>query len=82
LLVACIYRIGELLSLRVDANRTCADVRALALAKVHTVDGKIAELRRIADVLNRFARACRGRGPTSTCPILDMLDQEDPDASR
>jgi MerR family mercuric resistance operon transcriptional regulator len=68
--------ISELLSLRVDTDRTCAEVRTIAQTKINDIEGKIGELQRIAAVLNRLARACRGRGPTSTCPILDMLDQE------
>lgn len=69
--------IGELLSLRVDTVRTCADVRTMARGKVADIDRKIVELRQIAEVLNRLAQACRGRGPTSECPILDMLEQEE-----
>jgi len=74
--------IGELLSLRVDTVRTCADVRAMARTKITDIDKKIAELRRIADVLNRLAQACRGPGPTSECPILDMLEQKEGHAER
>ena len=74
--------IGELLSLRVDTVRSCADVRAMARAKVADIDKKVSELTRIAEVLNRLAQACRGRGPTSECPILDMLEQEEGRADR
>jgi MerR family mercuric resistance operon transcriptional regulator len=69
--------IGELLSLRVDPTTTCADVRKVARAKVADVGAKIVELQRIRDVLERVAKSCRGGGPTSTCPILDLLDEED-----
>jgi MerR family transcriptional regulator, copper efflux regulator len=68
--------IGELLSLRVDPRTTCADVRVVARAKIGDIEEKITELRRISDVLDRLARACRGQGPTTECPILDMLDEE------
>jgi len=68
--------IGELLSLRVDTDRTCADVRAMARTKIADIESKVAELQRIGEVLNRLAQTCRGRGPTSACPILDMLEQE------
>ena len=69
--------IGELLSLRVKASTTCADVRAMAGAKIRDIERRIAEFSRIRDVLLRLARTCRGKGPTSECPILDMLDEED-----
>lgn len=69
--------IGELLSLRVDPSTTCADVRAMARAKIEDIDGRGAELHRIKDVLERLARSCRGKGPTSECPILDILEERE-----
>jgi hypothetical protein len=48
------------------------------LARSENVEEKIAELKRIKDVLDRLARTCSGEGPTSECPILDMLDEEKP----
>lgn len=74
--------IGELLSLRVDPGTTCADVRAMARAKIEDIDGRVAELHRIKDVLERLARSCRGKGPTSECPILDILDERERSADR
>jgi MerR family mercuric resistance operon transcriptional regulator len=74
--------IGELLSLRVDPSTTCADVRAMARAKIEDIDGRVAELHRIKDVLERLARSCRGKGPTSECPILDILDERERRADR
>lgn len=66
--------IRELLQLRVDPSTTCAEVRAVARAKIADVDGKLAELQRIRGVLEVLAKRCRGEGPTSECPILDLLD--------
>lgn len=74
--------IGELLSLRVDPSTTCADVRAMARAKIEDIDGRVAELHRIKDVLERLARSCRGKGPTSECPILDILEERERRADR
>lgn len=68
--------IGELLSLRVDPDTSCADVRQVAKDKLADVRQRIAELQRIEIVLDRLARSCRGRGPTSECPILDLLDEQ------
>ncbi len=68
--------IGELLSLRVDPRTTRADVRVIARVTIADIDKKIAELHRISGALDRLARACRGKGPTTECPILDMLDEE------
>jgi MerR family mercuric resistance operon transcriptional regulator len=74
--------VGELLSLRVDPKNTCADVRRMARSKVADVEAKIAELQKIKDVLSRVARSCRGEGPTSACPIIDLLDEEERHAKR
>jgi MerR family transcriptional regulator, copper efflux regulator len=69
--------IGELLDLRVDPAKSCADVRALAKAKIHDVEAKMADLVGIQTALGRLVRACRGKGPTSECPILDALEDQE-----
>lgn len=69
--------IGELLELRVDPDKSCADVRALAKTKIVDVEEKMADLARIKTALEKLARACRGKGPTSECPILDAIAEED-----
>ena len=75
--------IQELLELRVDPISTCADVRKRARAKIADINGRIAALERMKAALERLARSCRGRGPTSECPILEVLDrEEDADARR
>lgn len=74
--------ITELLELRVDPDKGCADVRALAKAKIVDVERKMADLARIKGALEKLARACRGKGPTSECPILDAIEKEDGRAHR
>lgn len=69
--------IRELLSLRMQAGTTCADIRQRAREKISAVDGKIADLEKIRDALTRLAATCRGKGPTSECPILESLDTGD-----
>lgn len=66
--------IGELLDLRVDPAKSCADVRALANTKIADVQAKMSDLARIQAALKTLARACRGKGPESERPILDALD--------
>ncbi|MCA9630402.1 MAG: MerR family DNA-binding protein [Myxococcales bacterium] len=68
--------ITELLELRVDPDKSCADVRALAKAKIVDVEQKMADLARIKGALEKLAKACRGKGPTSECPILDAIEKE------
>lgn len=69
--------ISELLSLRVDPDTTRADVRAMTRAKLADVERKLAELQTIKRALDRLVSTCRGQGPTSGCPILDLLDEEE-----
>jgi len=69
--------IRELLALRVDPETTCAEVRSRAEAKIADVEEKIQALQRIRKALVKLTGVCRGRGPTSECPILDALDKEE-----
>jgi MerR family mercuric resistance operon transcriptional regulator len=68
--------IKELLALRVDPDTTCAEVKSRAEAKIADIEEKIQALRRIKKALAKLTAVCRGRGPTSECPILDALDTE------
>lgn len=68
--------ITELLELRVDPDKSCADVRALAKAKIVNVEQKMADLARIKGALEKLAKACRGKGPTGECPILDAIEKD------
>ena len=69
--------IEELLALRVDDERSCADVRALARTKLEDIERRVAELQQMGQALERVAARCRGRGPTSECPILEVLGEEE-----
>jgi MerR family mercuric resistance operon transcriptional regulator len=69
--------ISELLSLRVDPDTTCGDVRKRAEVKIADMEEKIKALQRMKKALTKLASTCRGRGPTSECPILEMLSSKD-----
>lgn len=69
--------IRELLSLRIDARRESAEVRALAETKIADIDAKIRTLKAMKTVLNRLTERCSGCGPTSGCPILESIDSEE-----
>ena len=69
--------IKELLALRVDPRRSCNDVRTRAEARLADIDRKIASLYAMRTTLGRFIEACSSRGPTSRCPILEALDDDD-----
>ena len=66
--------ISELLSLRVDPDTTCADVRKQTELKIADVEEKIRALQRIKTALKKLAASCVSTGPTSECPILEALD--------
>jgi MerR family mercuric resistance operon transcriptional regulator len=69
--------ISELLSLQVDPDTTCGDVKSRAEAKIAEVEGKMRALQRIKKGLTKLVALCRGSGPTSKCPIMEALNSED-----
>lgn len=69
--------IQELLELRVDPGSTCANVRQRAREKIADIEQRIDSLARMKDALERLAKKCRGKGPTTECPILEEIDRED-----
>ena len=69
-------KISELLCLRVDHDTTCAEVRERAEAKIAEIEEKILSLQGIKRALTRLVEACKGKGPTGECPILEALDSE------
>src|SRR5881397_988317 len=68
--------VRELLALRLDPRSSCADVRRRAEAKIADIEQKLRALRAMKRALVRLTAACVGRGPVSTCPILESLDHE------
>lgn len=67
----------ELLSLRLDPETTCIEVKRRAEDKLRDIEGKIQALQGMRGVLAELAGACKGRGPLSECPILEALDREE-----
>jgi MerR family mercuric resistance operon transcriptional regulator len=67
--------ISELLSLRVNPGTTCADIKRRAEIKIADIDEKLRTLQKMKKALMKLAASCKGRGPTSECPILDALEQ-------
>lgn len=69
--------IGKLLSLRVDPETTCSEVKAGVEAQLANIETKLCDLHRIQAALVQLVAACSGEGPTSQCPILDALEARD-----
>ncbi len=66
--------IKELLSLRVDPDTSCEDVRARAEIKIADIEGKIKTLQRMKKALMQLTHECCEKGGGFTCPFLDALD--------
>ena len=66
-----LQEIKELLDL--DAGEDRSRARALANARIHSLEEKIGELMRARDALQRLAREC-GRGSSGPCPILTSFE--------
>jgi MerR family copper efflux transcriptional regulator len=69
--------ISELLSLRLDPETTCIEVKRRAEDKLRDIERKIQALQGMRGVLAELAGVCKGRGPLSDCPILEALDREE-----
>ena len=64
----------ELLSLRVDPQTTCADVKRRTEEKIADIEEKLDSLRRMKDALTILKDRCSGKGPTRECPILEAME--------
>ncbi len=70
--------INELLLLRVDAQTSCEEVRQRTEAKLAEVERKLVGLQRMRQALLQVHSLCIGPGPTGACPMLEVLDQQEP----
>jgi MerR family mercuric resistance operon transcriptional regulator len=61
-----------LLTLVDGSEWTCAEVRAMTLKHLAGVRGKIADLQKLAGILEDMAAQCSG-GTLPQCPIVDAL---------
>src|SRR5260370_30562596 len=68
--------IRELLTLRVDAETSCEQVKERAVAKLAEVQQKIVELQHMRQALLQLASLCARAGPRRRCPMLDALDHD------
>ena len=68
--------IRGILSLRVNRTTSCGEVKRRAELKISEIREKKKTLERMEKALARMTAACRGRGPTGQCPILEALEDE------
>ncbi len=65
--------VKALLSLRVDPDADCAEVRAHAQTKLGEVDRKIANLQTMKGALVALIETCPGEGALGKCSIIEAL---------
>jgi MerR family mercuric resistance operon transcriptional regulator len=70
-----LQEISDLLSLKVEPDKTCADVQQRVKSKLIDIEEKIETLQRMKEVLQRLETNCPGKGPLNECPILETLDK-------
>ena len=70
--------ITELLMLRVDGQTSCEEVKQHTEAKIAEVERKVISLQRMRQALLQVHSLCVGQGPTGRCPMLEALDQQEP----
>jgi MerR family copper efflux transcriptional regulator len=68
--------IQELLTLRVDGQTSCEQVKERAEAKLAEVEQKIVALQCMRAALLQVASLCEEEGPKGHCPLLDALEQD------
>lgn len=64
--------VTHLVSLWQDQHRSSAEVKALALEHIATLEARIAEMQAMADTLKKLASCCPGDARPD-CPILEDL---------
>jgi len=67
--------VDGLLSLKADPNTDCSSVRERARKKRDEVNAKIKRLKALQRTLTALIDACPGKGATTSCSILDALEQ-------
>lgn len=65
--------VRDLLSLAEGEEGGVARVKALASARVKTLDARIADLVRLREALAALVASCPGEGEAHGCPILEAL---------
>ncbi|HDO25436.1 MAG TPA: MerR family transcriptional regulator [Nitrospirae bacterium] len=67
--------VHELLSLRLDPETPCSEVRKRAEVKISDIDERIKNLQQIKKSLLKLSEACQRSCPISECPILEALEK-------
>lgn len=68
--------IDHLLDLRDDRVSSCEEVKALARAKIATVDEKVRRLTALKGALETLVESCQRGDSERECPILEAMEDE------
>jgi len=66
-------QIRDLLRMSSRKEQDCTEVDRLAAAHLASVEGKIADLKRLAVELRRLNKCCEGGGSIADCRIIEAL---------
>ncbi len=70
--------IKELLELKIESSSTCGDVKQLSEKKLHDVESKIKDLKKIKVVLDKLINQCiHEEVSTDKCPILEVINDKE-----
>ena len=56
-----------------EQAHSCCDTRDLAMHKIHEIDQRIADLKRMRKTLSELATHCENGSNPGPCPIIDTL---------
>lgn len=70
--------ISDLLSLRADPDGSCSDVQDYAEEKIAELEERMHKLESMKRILENLVALCASGLPTSACPILETLDENEP----
>jgi Cu(I)-responsive transcriptional regulator len=68
-----------LMDLEDQPAASSADVKARVINKIEEINQKLDELSRMRDSLVQLADKCDGKSDLEHCPILDCLNQDEPE---
>jgi len=66
-------QVRDLLRLSSEKTQACAEVDRIAAQHRRSVEGKLADLTRLASELRRLSACCRGKGLIADCRIIEAL---------
>lgn len=66
-------QVRQLLRLSSDKAKACSEVDEITKEHLHEIEGKVADLRRLAVELRHISDCCRGDGLIANCRIIEAL---------